>query len=76
MAQQIYQDGEQVLFRIKKCSLLDISVPLLPIEDSDDMTEAACLFCNVCDKVIHFSNKGSYIDFDKEGYICAKCEET
>ena len=52
VAREIYPESESVIFRIKKCSLLDIYVPLVPNKDADDMSEAACLFCEVC-KIMH-----------------------
>ena len=74
VAREIYSDGEAVIFRIKKCSLLDIYVPHVPFKDADDMGEAACLFDEVCKKVIRFSDKDSIIDSNQE-YECKKCNE-
>ena len=72
VAREIYPASESVIFRIKKCSLLDIYVPLVPNKDADDMSEAACLFCEVCKKVIRFSAKDEIIESD-QGYECKKC---
>ena len=75
MAQQIFENGEQIQFRIKYCSVLDISVPLVPLENSGDLSESACLYCGVCKKILHFSDKGTYTKTYGE-YQCTKCIQT
>ena len=44
-------------------------------ENQDDMTGAACLFCDVCNKVIMFSEKDKLVE-KNENYECKKCNST
>ena len=78
MAEKLYSNVEKLLFRIKKCSLLDITVPHVPARSNDNMEEAACLYCDVCNNYIRFKEEKKYItDFSTSNiYYCGKCTKT